>query len=189
LLFRQCSVTRANSTAIAASLSVGFHCLSLHVSSYMAIFKCVGFFVYLRILLRCFFTWSNTACFPSVFWSCAVFLHFFFCRFLAYAFVRLLFIVYYYYCSLCIASIRCTFLPKVAAHCDESCTHARCCREATARRLGWEEMFSISNYRSASRAGLSAAPDIAPSIGSEGGPRHHTRASVACALPWPRSVT
>jgi hypothetical protein len=32
-----------------------FHCLSLRVSAYMAIFKCVGVFVYLRSLLRCFF--------------------------------------------------------------------------------------------------------------------------------------
>jgi hypothetical protein len=31
----------------AALLYVGFHCHSLHVSAYMAIFKCVGFFIYL----------------------------------------------------------------------------------------------------------------------------------------------
>jgi hypothetical protein len=37
-----------------ASLLFGFHCLSLHVSAYMAIFKCVAIFIYLRILLRCF---------------------------------------------------------------------------------------------------------------------------------------
>jgi hypothetical protein len=36
---------------------------------------CVGFFTYLRILLRCLvFTWLHTACFPFVFCSCAVFL-------------------------------------------------------------------------------------------------------------------
>jgi hypothetical protein len=39
----------------AALLYVGFHCLSLHVSAYMAIFKSIGIFIYLRILLRCFF--------------------------------------------------------------------------------------------------------------------------------------
>jgi hypothetical protein len=33
----------------AALLYVGFHCLSLHVSAYMAIFKCVGFLIYLWI--------------------------------------------------------------------------------------------------------------------------------------------
>jgi hypothetical protein len=31
----------------AALLYVGFHCISLHVSAYMAIFRCVGFFIYL----------------------------------------------------------------------------------------------------------------------------------------------
>jgi hypothetical protein len=31
----------------AALLYVGFHCLSLNVSAYMAIFKRVGFFIYL----------------------------------------------------------------------------------------------------------------------------------------------
>jgi hypothetical protein len=30
----------------AALLYVGFHCLSLHVSAYMAIFRCVGVFIY-----------------------------------------------------------------------------------------------------------------------------------------------
>jgi hypothetical protein len=34
---------------------VGLNCLSLHVSAYMAIFKRVGIFIYLRILLGCFF--------------------------------------------------------------------------------------------------------------------------------------
>jgi hypothetical protein len=79
-----------------ALLYVGFHCLSLHVSAYMAIFRCVGFFIYLRILLRCFIslpfcTWSHSSCFPFVFCSCAVFLRVFWC-FLVYAFVYLLFI-------------------------------------------------------------------------------------------------
>jgi hypothetical protein len=74
----------------AALLYVGFHCLLLHVSAYIAIFRCVGFFIYLfsynlRILLRCFFgsipfffTWSHSACFPFVFCSCVVFLRAFF---------------------------------------------------------------------------------------------------------------
>jgi hypothetical protein len=31
----------------AALLYVGFRCFSLHISAYMAIFKCVGFFIYL----------------------------------------------------------------------------------------------------------------------------------------------
>jgi hypothetical protein len=37
-----------------ASLLFGFHCLSLHVSTYMAIFKCVVYFIFicLMILLR-----------------------------------------------------------------------------------------------------------------------------------------
>jgi ABC-type arginine/histidine transport system permease subunit len=35
------------SVCFAALLYVGFHCLSLHVSAYMAIFKGVGFFIYL----------------------------------------------------------------------------------------------------------------------------------------------
>jgi hypothetical protein len=41
----------------AALLCFGFHCLSLHVSAYMAIFRCVEYlFSYVRrILLRCFF--------------------------------------------------------------------------------------------------------------------------------------
>jgi hypothetical protein len=26
---------------------VGFHCLSLHVSAYMAIFRCVGYFIFI----------------------------------------------------------------------------------------------------------------------------------------------
>jgi hypothetical protein len=56
---------------------VGFHCLPLHVSAYMAIFRVVGFFLYFHMLKRfCFDAflvrclsapmWSHTACFPSV---------------------------------------------------------------------------------------------------------------------------
>jgi hypothetical protein len=79
--------------AACSFIYVGFHCLSLHVSAYTAIFRCVGFFVfillYLRILLRCLFTWSHSACFPFVFCSCAVFLRVLGC-FLAYALVCLL---------------------------------------------------------------------------------------------------
>jgi hypothetical protein len=56
----------------AALLYVGFHCLSLHVSAYMAIFRCVGFFIYFHMLKgfwfdAFFFTWSHTACFPFAF--------------------------------------------------------------------------------------------------------------------------
>jgi hypothetical protein len=36
----------------AALLYVGFHCLSLHVSAYMAIFRSVGFFIYLFYMLK-----------------------------------------------------------------------------------------------------------------------------------------
>jgi hypothetical protein len=58
----------------AALFYVGFHCLSLHVSAYMAIFKSVGFFIYLRILLRCFFLRGHTLrvfhlCFVPVLFS------------------------------------------------------------------------------------------------------------------------
>jgi hypothetical protein len=37
----------------AALLYVGFHYHSVQVSTYMAIFKCVGFFIYLRVPFRC----------------------------------------------------------------------------------------------------------------------------------------
>jgi hypothetical protein len=86
----------------AALLYVGLHCISLHVSAYMAIFKRVGVFIYffhmfkdsvsLIFLVRFlfFFTLSHYACFPSVFCSCAVFLRVFWCL-LAYAFVCSLF--------------------------------------------------------------------------------------------------
>jgi hypothetical protein len=53
---------------------VGFHCLSLHVSAYMAIFRCVGhFFVCLKdsaaLLFYCLFSHVVTLCmFPSVGW-------------------------------------------------------------------------------------------------------------------------
>jgi hypothetical protein len=51
---------------------VGFHCLSLHVSAYMAIFMSVGYFIFIclkdsaLLLFFClFFTWSHCK-FPSV---------------------------------------------------------------------------------------------------------------------------
>jgi hypothetical protein len=67
----------------AALLYLGFHWLALYVSVYMAIFRCVGYFISiclkdsasLLFLVRCFFfTWSHSACFPFVFCSCVVFL-------------------------------------------------------------------------------------------------------------------
>jgi hypothetical protein len=79
---------------------VGFHRLSLHVSAYMVIFKCVGYFYFHMLEGFCFaaffsafFTWSHSACFPFVFCSCAVFL-LYFCCFLACVFVCLRFILY-----------------------------------------------------------------------------------------------
>jgi hypothetical protein len=65
--FGLCGFCRLCLRLRAALLHVGFHCLSLHVSAYMAIFRCVGVFVYLRLLLRClFFSWSRSAYFSSV---------------------------------------------------------------------------------------------------------------------------
>jgi hypothetical protein len=55
-----CSVGIAGYVSVCVQLyCVGFHCLSLQVSTSMAIFRCVGFFIYIfayawRILLRCF---------------------------------------------------------------------------------------------------------------------------------------
>jgi hypothetical protein len=56
---------------LAALLYVGFHCFSLHVSAYMAIFMCVWFFnIYIHIFKDSaslvfgslpFFTWSHSA--------------------------------------------------------------------------------------------------------------------------------
>jgi hypothetical protein len=61
---------------------VGFNCLSLHVSAYMAIFKCVGYFIFIclkdsaSLLFFCLFFHMVTHCmFPSVFFS-SVFLRF-----------------------------------------------------------------------------------------------------------------
>jgi hypothetical protein len=77
----------------AALLYIGFQGLSLHSSAYMAIFKSVGFFIYLcfhifkdsaSLFFFCllpFFTWSHSACFPFVFCSCAAFLRDFLCFF------------------------------------------------------------------------------------------------------------
>jgi hypothetical protein len=49
---------------------VGFHCLSLYVSAYMAIFKCAGYFMLymlegfcFAVLFCLFFKWSHSACF------------------------------------------------------------------------------------------------------------------------------
>jgi hypothetical protein len=68
-------------------------CFGLHGHLHVCRIFRIFIFIYLRILLRClFFTWSHSACFPSVSWSCAVFLRVVWC-FLAYAFVCLLFIV------------------------------------------------------------------------------------------------
>jgi hypothetical protein len=50
---------------------VGFHCLSLHVSAYMAIFKCVGYFIFICLkdsASLLFSTWSHCT-FPFVFLS------------------------------------------------------------------------------------------------------------------------
>jgi hypothetical protein len=71
----------------ATLLYVGFHCLSLH--GYLQVCRSlhIFIFVYLRILLRCFFfaaffTWPHSACFPFVFCFCAVFLRVYFGVFL-----------------------------------------------------------------------------------------------------------
>jgi hypothetical protein len=65
-----------------ASLLCWFSCLSLHVSAYMAIFMCVGYFIFICLkdsasLLFClflylflpFFTWPHCT-FPFVFFVC-----------------------------------------------------------------------------------------------------------------------
>jgi hypothetical protein len=55
---------------------VGFHCLSLHVSPYKAIFKCVGYFIFICLkdsasLFFFFFSHVVTLCtFPFVFFLC-----------------------------------------------------------------------------------------------------------------------
>jgi hypothetical protein len=66
----------------AALFYVSVHCLTVHVSAYMAIFKCVGYFYFpipeefcfAGFFLHFLCTWSHSACLPSVFCSCAVFL-------------------------------------------------------------------------------------------------------------------
>jgi hypothetical protein len=58
---------------------VSCHCLTLHVSAYMAIFKCVGYFTFIFLkesasLVFCLFLHMVTLCtFPFVFF-CSVFL-------------------------------------------------------------------------------------------------------------------
>jgi hypothetical protein len=54
---------------------IGFHCLSLHVSAYIAIFMCVGYFIFIclknsaSLLSFClFFTSSHSACFNLCFY-------------------------------------------------------------------------------------------------------------------------
>jgi hypothetical protein len=73
-------------------------CFGLHGHRQVCRILRIFIFIYLRILLRCFFfwfaaffTWSHSACFPFVFCSCAIFLRVVWC-FLAYEFVCLLFI-------------------------------------------------------------------------------------------------
>jgi hypothetical protein len=81
---------------------VGFHCLSLHVSAYMAIFKCVGFFIYLfsyawRILLCCFFFFGSLS-----------FFHVFTLHVFHLCFVPVLF-SFYFFVSLRVCSSACSF--------------------------------------------------------------------------------
>jgi hypothetical protein len=62
---------------------VRFHCLSLHVSAYMAIFRCVGYFIFICLkdsasLLFSAFFFSRSSRFHLCF-SCAVFLRYYFC--------------------------------------------------------------------------------------------------------------
>jgi hypothetical protein len=54
---------------------VGFHCLSLHVSAYMAIFRCVGYFIF--ICLK-----DSASLLSSTFFSRGHSLHVFICVFL-----------------------------------------------------------------------------------------------------------
>jgi hypothetical protein len=73
-------------------------CFGLHGHLQVCRILHMFIFIYLRILLRCFFgslpffMWSHSACFSFVFCSCAVFLRVFVLCFLAYAFDCLLFI-------------------------------------------------------------------------------------------------
>jgi hypothetical protein len=54
---------------------VGFHCLTLHVSAYMAIFRCLGYFIF--ICLK-----ESASLFLFAFFSCGHTLHVSICVFL-----------------------------------------------------------------------------------------------------------
>jgi hypothetical protein len=74
------------------SFIVSVFTVSLYVSAYMAIFKCVGYFIFINLtsllFSAFFFTWSHSACFHLCFFF-SVFLRYFYC-FLACMFVCLL---------------------------------------------------------------------------------------------------
>jgi hypothetical protein len=76
---------------------VSFQCPSLHVSAYMAIFKCVGYFLFSspeEFCFAAFFLHVVTLCkFPFVV-SCAVFFRYF-CCFLAFFLVALFAFVWF----------------------------------------------------------------------------------------------
>jgi hypothetical protein len=49
-LWHVCTVGFAGYVSVCVQLyCVGFHCLSLHVSTYMTIFRCVGYFYFQRV--------------------------------------------------------------------------------------------------------------------------------------------
>jgi hypothetical protein len=93
---------------------VVFHCLSLHVSAYMAIFKCVGYlFSYAwRILLRCFFPRGHT-------------LHVFRLCFVPVLFSFVIFVVSLRVCLVCLIFLCCLFVCPVLCTEAESFEHMK----------------------------------------------------------------